>query len=164
MAIKLQLISDRRRTRYLQERIEQFADRCREAGLSVTPQRRAIIGALLETEAHPRAEDIYETVREKHPNISLATVHRTLETLCRIGEARKVTQLHSSARYDGNVEPHHHLICVSCRKVIDVEAPELDDLLAGKRKFGDHQLLGCSVEIHILCKDCRQEQRGEDNG
>ena len=61
---------------------------------------------------HPHAEAIYLRVRKQHPHISLATIHRTLETLCEIGEARKVTLLHDSARYDGNVMPHHHVVCI----------------------------------------------------
>lgn len=158
MAIKLQLVDDGSRSRYMEDRMDVFAQRCREAGLSVTPQRRAIIRALLETEQHPSAEDIFAIVREQHPHISLATVHRTLETLCRIGEARKVTSLHSHARYDGNVTPHHHLVCVECHRVVDVLAPELDNLLAGKRSVGDYKLLGCSVEIHVLCKDCAEKE------
>jgi len=42
-------------------------------------------------------------------------VHRTLETLCRISEARKVTVLHGSARYDANLTPHQHVVYVVCR-------------------------------------------------
>jgi Fur family peroxide stress response transcriptional regulator len=60
-------------------------------GLAVTPQRLAIIEVLLASTDHPRTEQIFSEVRHRHPHISLATVHRTLETLCRIGEARKVT-------------------------------------------------------------------------
>ena len=92
----------------------------------MTPQRLAIIKALLASAEHPRADAIYARVRKEHPHISLATVHRTLETLCDIGEARKVTMLHDSARYDGNVMPHHHVVCVKCRRIRDIEIPELD--------------------------------------
>lgn len=155
MTIKLKPIPETRRERYRRERLEAFAARCHENNLAVTPQRRAIMEALLDSDAHPRAEDIYEQVRQVHPTLSLATVHRTLETLCAIGEARKVTTLHHSARYDGIVDPHHHLVCVECRRVVDVEVPEFNDLLDGKRKMGDFQLLGCSVEIHVLCPDCK---------
>ena len=79
---------------------------------------------------HPRAERIYATVRKRHPHISLATVRRTLETLCQIGEARKVTLLHDSARYDGNLAPHHHVICVRCRRICDVEVAGFERMLA----------------------------------
>jgi Fur family transcriptional regulator, peroxide stress response regulator len=144
------------REAYVAERVEAFAARCREHGLSVTPQRRAIMRALLASEAHPRAEEIYEAVRAEHPTISLATVHRTLDTLCQIGEARKVTALHHSARYDGNVRPHHHLVCIDCRRIVDVEAPEFDEILSAHRRLGEFEVLGCSVEIHVRCGSCRE--------
>jgi Fur family transcriptional regulator, peroxide stress response regulator len=94
-------------------------------------------------------------VRREHPNISLATVHRTLETLCAIGEARKVTPLHDSARYDGNTAPHHHVVCVRCRKICDIEVPEFNELLHGRQTLGEFELLGCSVEVQALCEQCR---------
>src|SRR5260370_39971460 len=113
--MELTLVNEGRLRGYAARRLAEFADRCRRGGLAVTPQRLAIIRALLSSPEHPRAEKVYALVRRQHPHISLATVHRTLETLCEIGEARKVTPLHDSARYDGNVTPHHHVVCVKCQ-------------------------------------------------
>jgi Fur family peroxide stress response transcriptional regulator len=151
------------RRRYVDRRVAAFAARCRVRGLAVTPQRLAVIRALLATAEHPRAEDVYAEVRKQHPHISLATIHRTLETLTQVGEARKVTPLHDSARYDGNIEPHHHLVCVRCRRVTDIDAPEFNGLLHGRRSVGDFTVLGCSVEIQAICKDC-QKQRVREEG
>ena len=88
--------------------------------MAVTPQRLAVLRALLESGDHPRADRIYARVRREHPHISLATVHRTLERLCDVGEASKVTPLHETARYDGNTRPHHHVVCVRCKRVEDL--------------------------------------------
>lgn len=151
------LISDKWRAGYATARLAEFAARCHRRGLAVTPQRVAVMQALLAASDHPRAEAICAAVRRDYPNISLATVHRTLETLCAIGEARKVTPLHDSARYDGNTQPHHHLVCVRCRQVSDVEMPEFNQLLHGRTRLGDFELLGCSVEIQALCGRCRRE-------
>lgn len=152
--MELQLVSESRRAGYAARRLAQFAERCRRGGLAVTPQRLAIIKALLSSAEHPRADTICAMVRREHPHVSLATVHRTLEKLCEIGEARKVTSLHDSARYDGNVMPHHHLVCVKCRRVRDVEIPELDSLLRGREAIGDFQVLGTSLEVQALCPGC----------
>lgn len=150
---------------YIDRRVAAFTEQSRKRGLAVTPQRLAVIRAVLETAEHPRAEDVYAEVRKQHPHISLATVHRTLETLTQVGEVRKVTQLHDSARYDGNVEPHHHLVCIHCRRVRDVDAPEFNGLLEGRRTLGDFKVVGCSVEIQAICKDCqrRQAKKEEDH-
>jgi Fur family transcriptional regulator, peroxide stress response regulator len=152
--MELQIVSERRRGPYAAKRLSEFAARCRRGGLAVTPQRLAIIKALLSSGDHPRADAIYAAVRLQHPHISLATVHRTLETMCEIGEARKVTMLHDSARYDGNITPHHHVVCVKCRRIRDIEIPHLDRLLAGRSELGEFTVLGSSLEIHALCEEC----------
>ncbi len=157
--MKLELVKEQRRAGYAASRLAEFADRCRESGLAVTPQRLAIIQALLASGDQPRAERVFARVRRRHPYISLATVHRTLETLCEIGEARKVTMLHDSARYDGNVAPHHHVLCVRCRRVHDIEIPEVDKLLAGTRSLGQFALLRCSLEIDALCRRCQLAEK-----
>jgi Fur family peroxide stress response transcriptional regulator len=158
--MELQLVNERRRGPYAAKRLTEFAARCRRGGLAVTPQRLAIIEALLGSGEHPRADAIFAAVRMQHPHISLATVHRTLETLCDIGEARKVTILHDSARYDGNVTPHHHVVCVKCRRIRDIEIPRLDRLLAGQSELGEFTVLGSSLEIQALCEDCGAKRAG----
>jgi Fur family peroxide stress response transcriptional regulator len=138
------------------QRMSEFVTRCRESGLSVTPQRLAIIDALLSTTEHPTADAICATVRRSHPHVSLATVHRTLDTLCELGEARKVTLLHDSARYDGNVSPHHHVVCVRCRRIRDVELPDAERLLEGRANIGDFRVYGTSVEFLAVCATCER--------
>src|SRR5487761_1759298 len=152
--MELQLVSEGRRAGYAARRLEEFAARSRRGGLAVTPQRLAIIQALLESGEHPRADAIYAEVRRLHPHISLATVHRTLETLCEVGEARKVTMLHDSARYDGNLTPHHHVVCVKCRRIRDIEISGLERVIDSNAALKGFQPLGWSLEIQALCDDC----------
>ena len=126
---ELRLVDRRWRERYSVQRLGEFVVRCRKRGIALTPQRLAVIRALLASENHPSSDEISAAVRRQHPHVSLATVHRILEQFCEVGEARKVTLLHDFARYDGNVEPHHHVLCVRCRRVQDVEIPDVDKLL-----------------------------------
>jgi Fur family peroxide stress response transcriptional regulator len=156
--MKVQMVTDARRADYNAARLAEFAERCHRDGLAVTPQRLAIIRALLASTDHPRAEAIYSAVRREHPHISLATVHRTLETLCRIGEARKVTALHDSARYDGNTAPHHHVVCIGCRRIRDIEIPGVERLLDGRNELGEFRLIGCALEVHALCAQCQRSR------
>jgi len=157
--MKVQMVNESRRAGYNAGRMAEFAERCHRGGLAVTPQRLAIIRALLDSDEHPRAETVYAAVRREHPHISLATVHRTLETLCRIGEARKVTALHDSARYDGNTAPHHHVVCIGCRRIRDIEIPGLERVLDGRTELGEFRLLGCALEVHALCAECQRQKR-----
>ena len=162
--MELRLVNERRRAPYAAKRLSEFAARCRKGGLAVTPQRLAIIRVLLSSAEHPRADAIFAAVRAEHPTISLATVHRTLETLCEIGEARKVTMLHDSARYDGNLTPHHHVICVKCRRIRDIEIPELDRVLQGRSELGEFTVLGSSLEIQALCESCEAKRSKDTAG
>jgi Fur family peroxide stress response transcriptional regulator len=67
-------------------------------------------------------------VRKRHPHISLATVHRTLETLCEIGEARKVTMLPTACATTATSMPDHDVVCIRCRGIRDLEIPGIDRL------------------------------------
>lgn len=153
--LRPQLIEKRQRERYAAGRLAEFTARCRERGLAITPQRLAIIRALLSSAEHPTADAVYEVVRREHPYLSRATVHRTLEVLCDVGEARKVTLLHDSARYDGNVAPHHHVVCVQCHRIADVRIPDADErLISAVQNIGDFYVLGASIEIQAVCTEC----------
>ena len=156
---EVRLVDRRSREKYSAQRLGEFVARCHERGIAVTPQRLAVVQALLDSENHPSTDEICAAVRRKHPHVSLATVHRILEQFCEVGEARKVTLLHDVARYDGNVERHHHVFCVRCRRVQDIEIPEVEKLLEGKTNLGQFALLRCSVEIEALCKRCQLAEK-----
>jgi Fur family transcriptional regulator, peroxide stress response regulator len=156
---EVRLVDRRWRERYSVQRLFEFVARCRKRGIAVTPQRLAVIEALLASENHPSADDICTSVRRNHPHVSSATIHRILEQFCEVGEARKVTLLHDLARYDGNVEAHHHILCVRCRRVQDIEMPEVDELLEGRTTLGQFALLRCSLEIEALCRPCQLAEK-----
>ena len=156
---EVRLVDRRWHEKYSVQRLGEFVARCRKRGIAVTPQRLAVIGALLASENHPSTDEICAAVRRENPHVSLATVHRILEQFCEAGEARKVTLLHEVARYDGNVEPHHHVVCVRCRRVHDIEIPEIDRLLEGRTSLGQFALLRCSLEIEALCRRCQLAEK-----
>ncbi len=105
----------------IQERIEQFPRRCREAGMKVTHQRSAIYAMLAGTESHPSPEEVYTQIRAQLPSISLATVYKVLDQFHRSGFLRKVSTENQVARYDANMRPHHHLVCDQCGVIQDVD-------------------------------------------
>jgi Fur family transcriptional regulator, peroxide stress response regulator len=156
---ELRLVDRQWHKSYSVQRLGEFVTRCRKRRIPVTPQRLAVIGALLASENHPSTDEIYAAVQRTHPHVSWATVHRILEQFCEAGEARKITLLHDAARYDGNVEAHHHVLCVRCRRVHDVEIPEVDKLLEGTPSLGEFALLRCSLEIDALCRRCRLAEK-----
>lgn len=156
---ELRLVDRRWRERYSVQRLGDFVARCRKRGIAVTPQRLAVIEALLAAENHPSTDEVFGVVRRTHPHVSFATVHRILEQFCEAGEASKVTLLHDLARYDGNVRPHHHVLCVRCRRVDDIEMPAVDRLLEATANLGQFALLRCSLTIEALCRPCQRAEK-----
>ena len=135
--------------------VQEFIDACRECGLNVTYQRILIYKSLVKTKTHPTAEEIYHEVKAEYPSISLATVYKTLETLAEHDLISKVTPLHDLARYDGDIEPHHHLVCLRCRKIVDIHEDALNNLQPpGDTGF---KIEGYRIQFEGLCSVCARE-------
>ncbi len=134
------------------ERLEEFVRKCKEIGLKITPQRLAVYEVLLKSTNHPTVEDIYEEVKKRYPYVSLATVYRTLETLERIGLVKRVCFWGNSARYDANLNEHHHLICEKCGRIEDVN---LDQEINIPEHFHGYKTHGYSVNIYGFCPKCQ---------
>src|SRR5580692_3385847 len=105
----------------IQEKMLFFEKLCREQGLPVTVQRRVILESLAGREDHPTADQVFEIVAPRLPGLSRTTVYRVLETLVELGVIHKASHLGSAARYDPNTQRHHHLTCLNCHKVVDME-------------------------------------------
>ena len=98
----------------------ELVERFREQGLKVTPQREAVFRALLGNELHPTAESVHAAVTAEMPNVSLRTVYQVLNDLAAMGEIQALELGTGAARFDPNVDAHHHLVCTTCGKVRDV--------------------------------------------
>jgi len=159
-------MSPRKSAPDLAAQVAAFAEHCRLSGLSVTRQRLAIFEALAASREHPSAEDIHRAVRRRLPHLSLATVYKNLEALREIGAVSDVNALHEHGRYEaalpgtGVGTPHHHLVCIDCRKVVDLHDPELDDLRVTDAK--GFEVRSLKVQVEGVCPECaaRQKRQG----
>ena len=127
----------------------------RERGFKVTPQRQCVFRLLHGNEVHPTAEAIYAAAREEMPTISLRTVYQTLNDLTEMGEILALDLGTGSARFDPNVDSHHHLVCTRCGLVRDV-------YVRARVRLTDDQLDGfvpdtTEVVIRGLCPDCTNQ-------
>ena len=124
-------------------------------GFKRTPQRLAILDYLEGNTLHPSAEDVYQAVTKKYCSLSFATVYNTLNTLAQSGAVRELTLDPERKRYDPNTEPHHHLICVTCKKVVDV----FEGVTVGmpKRLEKEFSVFGNHVEFYGRCSACRNK-------
>jgi len=133
---------------------DEFINACKQVGLNVTYQRIAIFNKLMEHTDHPSADDIYKEVQQDYPTISLATVYKTLETLAEHDLISKVTYLHDIARYDGTSEAHHHLVCIKCKKIIDIDSNALDAIGIPADIPGNFRILNYRVQFDGICESC----------
>ncbi|MDR0269990.1 Fur family transcriptional regulator [Paenibacillus sp.] len=134
----------------LQERINQISQMIMKKGYKMTAQREATIQVLLENEHNfLSSEEIYVLVKDKYPEIGIATVYRNLELLTDLQIIKKINDGEGVALFDlrGEEEKHmhHHLICEDCKKMEIIKEDWLGDLEERlEREYGfevsDHRL------------------------
>ena len=139
---------------------EELRRRFRRHGLRMTPQRVAIYTALVETSSHPTAEWLLTAVRRLRPRTSANTVYYTLGALRDAGLVQEVNYGHGSTRFDGNIDPHHHVICRGCRRIFDVQDRTLDRLTVKGGLPREFIVTGHRVEVYGYCAECRKGRVG----
>jgi len=122
-------------------------------GFKLTPQRLAILDYLNGNTAHPSADEIYKALQNKFPTMSFATVYNTLETMKQQGNVAELTIDPNKKRFDPNPRPHHHLICITCKRIVDI--PIDYDLHVPDEKKEGYEIVGNHIEFYGRCKDCR---------
>jgi Fe2+ or Zn2+ uptake regulation protein len=101
-----------------------------QAGWRCTRQRVAIYAHLRGVDCHPTAEQVFAAVRQRIPNLSLATVYKALEALVDVGLAARVADdAGGPTRYDGRSEAHYHLRDEQTGQVSDLHLPYDPSLL-----------------------------------
>ncbi|MBL0387554.1 transcriptional repressor [Tumebacillus sp. ITR2] len=149
----------------MQERLDQIKKQLHNENFKLTPQREATLRVLLENEeAHLSAEEIFMLVKQKAPDIGLATVYRTLDLLCELKIIEKLNFGDGVARYEFRSEDHphhhHHLICLKCGLLFEIE-DLLDDL--EERVERDHKFKIVDHRVSFLgyCASCLDKESND---
>lgn len=129
------------------------------AGLRRTPQRIAIIDALVDDRTHPTAETLWETVRARMPGVSLSTVYDTLHELESLGLIQYVPN-DDAVRIDPDVSPHAHLTCAACGKVADIPDEGATETAREAASRLGHKVERVSVILDGICSSCTRRRRG----
>ncbi|MCO5113092.1 MAG: transcriptional repressor [Bdellovibrionaceae bacterium] len=138
----------------------------REMSLKVTKQRMAILEALNMGQAHVTAQEVYEIVNEKYPEIGFATVYRFLRKLTENNYVTEVRMGGLPARYELTPKSHHdHLTCVYCSKIVEFENAEIERLQEETAKKNNFILTSHVLELYGVCNspECRKQHQ-EDQG
>lgn len=126
----------------------------RASGRKVTPQREGIFRALHHDPTHPTAEAVHARIVAEMPSVSLRTVYATLHELVDMGELHQLELGTGSARFDPNVDEHHHLVCGRCGSVEDLETRFPDVALDDDNEFG-FAVDSTQIVFRGTCRRCR---------
>ena len=123
--------------------------RCESQGIRLTGQRRAVVRALEESTDHPNVEDLHGRALKLDPQISIATVYRTVKLLEEVGMIERHDFGGGRARYEDADRDHHdHLIDINSGKVIEFIDPEIEALQKKIAERLGYRLKGHRMELY----------------
>jgi Fur family peroxide stress response transcriptional regulator len=118
-----------------------------------TPQKLAIVAYLEGNRNHPSAEEIHRALLPRFSSMSLSTVYTTLRSLQKEGRVHELAVEPGKGRFDPHPEPHHHLVCLECRRVIDLHR-DFPVKLTPREAHG-FRVLHSHIGFFGICPDCQ---------
>lgn len=139
----------------------------KQNGFKVTAQRTAVLEVLAgRPDVHMTAEEIYDCVREGHPEIGLATVYRALQLFSELGIADRLNLDDGCVRYeiggkgtDNGAHRHHHLVCMGCGRVFTFKDDLLENLETKIREKLAFEVVNHEVKLFGYCKSCKETEK-----
>ncbi len=145
--------------------LEDLIQSLRDKGHRITLPRRWTLKVLLQEHRHLTCEQVHERLEENGIHVDEATVYRTLQWL---KQNRVVAQTTLGSGADVYAlpgdPPHHHLICVSCGCISDLDDAlfvPLREKIREAYQFVPHI---DHYSIFGLCHDCYIAQNPEGDG
>jgi Fe2+ or Zn2+ uptake regulation protein len=121
--------------------------------LRTTKQLGIVWETIKHDKSHPTADQVYDRVRKKLPNISLGTVYRNLQKL--VGDHKlQVLMRGRSQHFDPLVEEHQHFICESCDRVYDVVLENQKEIEPVKLPHEGFKVTSHQLAFYGTCKHC----------
>lgn len=120
----------------------------------LTPQRVELVRLIATSYGHPSASQLYSQIKLQFPTMSHATVYKTLTLLKEMNQVLEI-DLRDDSHYDGNrPNPHPHLICVKCNKIIDGDVTLNPESLRRLEQESGYKILRPQISLYGLCPDC----------
>ena len=124
-------------------------------GYRQTKQRKAILDVLENAEIPITAEDIYLKLKEKCIDISLSTIYRNLEMLCKEGLVVKSYVMNEDKARFALPDKKNYLICEKCGKIVIIDNCPFDKFKEELKEVHGFDITGHSVEVYGICPDCK---------
>lgn len=133
---------------------------CVERGLKMTDQRRVIARVLSEASDHPDVEAVHRRATAIDPNISIATVYRTVRLFEEAGILAKHDFGDGRARYEETPDEHHdHLIDIQSGKVVEFHNDEIEELQRRIAEKAGYKLVGHRLELYGVPLDGKTDRQ-----
>ncbi len=133
---------------------------CIDRGLKMTDQRRVIARVLSESSDHPDVESVHRRATVIDPNISIATVYRTVRLFEEAGILAKHDFGDGRARYEETPDEHHdHLIDIQSGKVVEFHNDEIEELQRKIAEKAGYRLVGHRLELYGVPLDGKGERQ-----
>ena len=127
--------------------------------LKSTRQREIILDEFLRVGEHLSTEELYLRLREQHPHIGYATVHRTLKLFAECGIAEPRHFGDGQTRYESRdgEEHHDHLICTVCGAIVEFENPQIEALQESVASQHGFRIVRHRLELYGCCAACQRQ-------
>jgi len=142
--------------------LDEFPHTLKRLNLKITPKRVAILEILIKEPFYLSPEQIWKKMKKRFIKIGLPTVYRNLEELSERNVISKVSHPDRQLYYYlcQNQSHHHHFICVSCRRVEDINLCVARDAEREVEKKIGGKVLSHILQVNGLCKHCLQKGTG----
>ena len=123
--------------------------------------RREDVRAALSVSAGFRsAQDIYADLRAAGSRIGLTTVYRALQSLSESGDVDtlRTSDGESVYRACASTGHHHHLVCRSCGRTVEVRGPAVERWAQAVAEQHGFTAVTHTVEVFGTCADCAKER------
>ena len=137
-----------------------MVERLQEAGYRLTGPRQAVLQVVEAEKGHLSPAEVLRRGQIIYPELSRATVYRTLEILTELGMLRPLYLGERGSQMACVVNGHHHLLCLSCGSTIhfdDCLIQQVEEMVASRLDFHIRSHL---LEFYGLCRDCSEHPSG----
>lgn len=138
------------------EAVRNAAEVCAKRGLNLTPVRRRILEIVWRAHEPIGAYEILAELAKERDKAAPPTVYRALEFLIDAGLVHRIDSLNAFIGCDEPARTHvaQFLVCRKCHRVVEIDDPEVNRLLAEKSLAAGFRIEPTSLEIKGLCGDC----------
>ena len=119
-----------------------------------TKQRQLVLEAVMASDDHPTAAQVYQRVRRRYSGIAYATIYNALRWWVERRSLREFTFGDAAARYDRNRDRHDHAICTRCGRLLDVSVRLPKKVFEEVRRRTGLEIATHHVQFVGLCGNC----------